>query len=170
LIDELSALLPADAAGNAAAEKYRAAARIFRGYIDDWSSHPASIIKREVARSGFIDFHLERARHQVEELSRDDFQFHAFPDLELSTQLLLKAAVRRGVQFDLLDRRENFIRLRRGAKEEWVMQATKTSLDRYSRILAMENKKVTKLLLAEKGIAVPDGTHFTDIELAKAAW
>lgn len=149
---------------------YGNAWKLFRQYAESWEKHPASLIKQQVAETGFIEFHLARAHEQVEELSRDEFKFHAYPDLELSTQLLLKAAVRRGVHFDLLDRRENFIRLRRGAKVEYVVQATKTSLDRYSGILAMENKKVTKIILGERGIAVPDGADFAGIEEAKLAW
>ncbi|WP_432215086.1 hypothetical protein, partial [Salmonella enterica] len=49
----------------------------------------------------------------------------------MSTQLLLKAAILKGVGFEILDRKENFIRLFDGKKEEYVMQATKTSLDSY---------------------------------------
>lgn len=149
---------------------YREAWETFRGFVEEPESHPSSRIKREVAEKGFIGFHLGRAEEQVEELSRDAFKFHAFPGLELSTQLLLKAAVRRGIHFDLLDRQANFIRLSKGAKSEYVVQATKTSLDRYSSILAMENKKVTKRILAEQGIAVPGGADFTEVEEAKLSW
>ncbi len=149
---------------------YWEAWREFRGYAEDWETHPANRIKREVEAAGFIGFHLGRAREQAEELAREDFRFFAYPDLELSTQLLLKAAVRRGVQFELLDRRENFVRLSKGAKQEYVVQATKTSLDRYSQILAMENKKVTKTILREHGIAVPGGADFGSVEEAKWAW
>jgi len=149
---------------------YRAAWDRFRGYVEAPDTHPASRIKQEVAAKGFIEFHLRRTHEQVEELDRDAFSFHAFPGLELSTQLLLKAATRRGIHFDLLDRQANFIRLSKGAKSEYVVQATKTSLDRYSNILAMENKKVTKRVLKEHGIAVPGGADFTDITEAKLSW
>ena len=52
-----------------------------------------------------------------------------------------------GVRFEILDRKENFIRLFDGKKEEYVMQATKTSLDSYVSVLMMENKVVTKKVL-----------------------
>lgn len=149
---------------------YREAWELFRGFVEDPTSHPANRIKQKVAKQGFIEFHLNRTREQEEELSRDAFRFHAFPDLELSTQLLLKAAVRRGIHFDLLDPSANFIRLSKGAKHEYVRQATKTSLDRYSSILAMENKKVTKHILKEHGIAVPGGADFTHTMDAKLSW
>jgi glutamate--cysteine ligase len=84
--------------------------------------------------------------------------------MELSTQLLLREAVKRGVHFDILDRRENFVRLHKLGKEEYVMQATRTSLDRYSNVLLMNNKLTTKLVLARAGIRVPEGFHFTSME------
>lgn len=149
---------------------YLDALRTYRGFVENPESHPARQIIHEVAERGFIEFHLARAHEQVEELSRDAYQFHAFPSLELSTQLLLQAAVRRGIQVELLDRTANFVRLSKGAKRELVAQATKTSLDRYSNILAMENKKVTKQILREHGIAVPGGADFTDVTEAKLAW
>ncbi|MDP4094336.1 MAG: bifunctional glutamate--cysteine ligase GshA/glutathione synthetase GshB, partial [Bacillota bacterium] len=50
-----------------------------------------------------------------------------------------------------------FIRLVRDGRTEYVKQATKTSADTYISPLIMENKEVTKLILREKGINVPDG-------------
>lgn len=149
---------------------YLEAWETYRGFVEDPETHPASRIIHEVAEKGFIEFHLTRAHEQVEELSRNAFKFHAFPELELSTQLLLQAAVRRGIHFDLLDQQANFVRLSKGAKREYVVQATKTSLDRYSNILAMENKKVTKRILEEHGIAVPGGADFTEVTEAKLSW
>lgn len=149
---------------------YHEAWSMFKHWTEHWEAHPASILKRKIAADGFIEAHLELARKQEEALAPDAFKFHAYPDLELSTQLLLKAAVKRGVSFDILDRAENFIRLRRGAKQEYVVQATKTSLDRYSSILAMENKKVTKQILDEHGLATPGGFDFSNADEAKSEW
>jgi len=87
--------------------------------------------------------------------------------MELSTQLLLREAVRRGIAFDILDRSENFIRLKRDENIQYVRQATKTSLDNYASILAMENKVVTKQILDEHGIRVPKGLNYTDSASAK---
>jgi glutamate--cysteine ligase len=88
--------------------------------------------------------------------------------MELSTQLLLREAVRRGVAFDILDRGENFVRLKRDENIQYVRQATKTSLDNYASILAMENKVITKQILEEHGIRVPKGLDYTDRINAKA--
>ncbi|MDP4094888.1 MAG: carboxylate--amine ligase, partial [Bacillota bacterium] len=74
--------------------------------------------------------------------------------LELSTQMLIKEAVSRGIQVEVLDWDDNFIRLVRDGRTEYVKQATKTSADTYISPLIMENKEVTKLILREKGINV----------------
>jgi glutamate--cysteine ligase/glutathione synthase len=84
--------------------------------------------------------------------------------LELSTQILIKEALRRGIEVDILDRSDNFIRLTQGNKVEYIKQATKTSADTYISSLIMENKIVTKMVLHEHGIQVPADTTFLTIE------
>ncbi len=142
----------------------------FQSILANWEQSPVNALKQQIDAHGFIAYHLQRAADHARQLSAESFKFHAWPDLELSTQLLLKAAIRRGIQFEILDRKQNFIRLTRGSKREMVIQATKTSLDRYSTILAMENKKVTKQILNEHGLSTPAGKDFSDPESAKASW
>lgn len=78
--------------------------------------------------------------------------------LELSTQIMIKEAKRRGYEVDVLDYEDNFIRIRKHNKVEYVKQATRTSLDTYIAPLIMENKEVTKDVLREHDINVPDGS------------
>lgn len=80
-----------------------------------------------------------------------------YENMELSTQILIREALRRGMEVEVLDESDNFIRLRKGDRVEYVKQATRTSLDTYIAPLIMENKEVTKLILREHGIRVPDG-------------
>ncbi|KAF5088768.1 bifunctional glutamate--cysteine ligase GshA/glutathione synthetase GshB [Acetobacterium wieringae] len=77
--------------------------------------------------------------------------------LELSTAMLIDAAKQRGITVEILDAEDNFIRLTKGNKSEYIKQATRTSADTYITPLIMENKEVTKLVLREKGINVPAG-------------
>lgn len=86
--------------------------------------------------------------------------------LELSTQILIKEALRRNIEVEILDRSDNFIRLTEGSKVEYIKQATKTSADTYISSLIMENKEVTKIILKEHGIQVPAGSTFQTIEAA----
>jgi glutamate--cysteine ligase len=91
-----------------------------------------------------------------------------FETLELSTQLVIKEALRRGHAVDILDAASCFIRIRGNGKTEYIRQATRTSADTYVSPLIMENKKVTKLLLREAGIRVPDGREYADIAALRA--
>jgi glutamate--cysteine ligase len=140
-------------------------------YVDEMVNHPekryAQQLLNEVDKKGFIPFHLEKAKNYLDESKHNIFNFRGFEDLELSTQLLLREAVRRGVAFEILDRGDNFVRLKRGGNTQYVRQATKTSLDNYASILAMENKVVTKKILAENGIRVPKGFDYSDNLSAK---
>lgn len=77
--------------------------------------------------------------------------------LELSTQMVIKEAMSRDVEIEVLDWDDNFIRLKKAGKIEYLKQATRTSIDTYISPLIMENKVVTKQILRENEICVPDG-------------
>ena len=125
-------------------------------------------VLKGIERTGYIPFHTEKAQHYLNESRNTSYNFHGLEDMELSTQLLLREAVRRGVSIEILDQKENFVRLKKGENIQYVKQATKTSLDNYASILAMENKLVTKKILEEHEIRAPKGQEYTNAEAAKA--
>jgi glutamate--cysteine ligase len=86
--------------------------------------------------------------------------------LELSTQIILKDALERNIEVEVLDYSDNFIRLKSGGKTEYIKQATRTSADSYISPLIMENKEVTKIILRENGIRVPEGISVKSTEEA----
>ncbi len=100
----------------------------------------------------------------------DDTYTAGCEDLEFSTQILIKEALKRGIIVEILDSKENFIRLIKDDHVEYVKQATKTSRDSYITFHIMENKNVTNQILREGGLRVPDGETFTSPELALAAY
>ena len=125
-------------------------------------------VLKGIVKMGYIPFHIEKAKQYLDESRNKNYNFWGLEDLELSTQLLLREAVKRGVSFEILDQKENFVRFRKDGNTQYVKQATKTSLDNYSSILAMENKLVTKKILSEHKIRVPKGTEYTSADVAKA--
>jgi len=130
----------------------------------------AAAIIREAKEKTYIGFHLEKAKAYLAQSQALGGRMLGYEDMELSTQILMASAVKKGVQFTVLDRKENFLRLSRGQKVEYVKQATKTSLDNYSTVLVMENKVVTKEVLKENGIKVPRGEVYEQPEAALAAY
>lgn len=130
----------------------------------------ASLVKSEIQHSSYINYHLDKAKQFSRESFQNGYRFAGYEDLELSTQLLLKAAVKRGIKFKLIDRDENFVLLTKEDHNEYVKQATKTSLDSYSTVLIMENKIVTKEVLKQQGIRVPNGEAFGNLGDAMSAF
>lgn len=124
-------------------------------------------ITERIKEEGYINTFLNLARMYKESAHKNRFKLEGYEDLELSTQILMKESIKRGITVNIVDRSENFISLKNKEKIEYVKQATKTSKDTYVSVLIMENKTVTKKVLAEKGVKVPRGEEFNSIEDAK---
>ncbi|EPG0891913.1 TPA_asm: bifunctional glutamate--cysteine ligase GshA/glutathione synthetase GshB [Listeria monocytogenes] len=122
----------------------------------------AAQVKQQVTKEGYVDFHLNQAKTYMEETEALAYKLIGAEDMELSTQIIWKDAIARGIKVDVLDRAENFLRFQKGDHVEYVKQASKTSKDNYVSVLMMENKVVTKLVLAEHDIRVPFGDSFSD--------
>jgi glutamate--cysteine ligase len=102
---------------------------------------------------------------------RSDFELvQGYEDLEISTQIIIRDALKRNIEVQILDRKENFLLLRLGNHFEFVKEASKTRLDSLMTYLIMENKVVSKHVLSEKGLRVPLGKHFESLELAKESY
>ena len=121
-------------------------------------------ILQKVREEGYIKAHINLAKEFKEDAYANRFRLIGYEDLELSTQILMKESMKRGIEVDVVDRVENFISLKNQDKIEYVMQATKTSQDTYISVLIMENKVVTKKVLEKAGIRVPMGMEFHSVE------
>jgi len=132
-------------------------------YQKTYSYRIASLCKEK----GYIKAHLELAEKHKKEAFLERFKLKPFTDMELSTQILLKESIKRGIHFHVLDRKDNFIELNKGENTQYIKQATKTSKDQYVTVLIMENKSVTKQILMRNNIVVPEGEEFFDIHSAK---
>ena len=124
-------------------------------------------ISEIIKENGYINTFLNLAKEYKNDAYKNRFKLEGYEDLELSTQILMKESIKRGITVNIVDRSENFISLKKNEKIEYVKQATKTSKDTYVSVLIMENKTVTKKVLAEKGVKVPLGDEFNSIEEAK---
>lgn len=126
----------------------------------------SSILKREYSKSSYIDYHIERAILDKRYNDENKFIFRSFPELELSTKILLKESIKDGYLFDVIDASTNFISLLNPVtgQEEYIQQATKTNLDKYANVLAMENKVVTKKILEKHNLNVPTGIEISNID------
>ncbi|MGU8575747.1 bifunctional glutamate--cysteine ligase GshA/glutathione synthetase GshB [Clostridium perfringens] len=122
---------------------------------------------KDIKEEGYINFHMRLAKEYLNNFKNKEFNLVGYEDLELSTQILILDAIKRGIEFNMMDRLENFISLSDGEKVEYVKQATKTSKDSYITALIMENKLVTKDILRGNNIRVPKGKDYDNIDEAK---
>ena len=90
----------------------------------------AEQIKAEITKSSYILYHLNKAKEYYGVSQQSGYQFTRSSTIwSFPTQLLLKAAIKRGIEFEYsINREENFILLKKGNHLEYVKQATKTSL------------------------------------------
>ena len=93
-----------------------------------------------------------------------------YEQLELSTQLVIREALNRGYDVDVLDPQDNFIRIVGSDRVEYLKQATRTGADTYISPLIMENKLVSKLLLSEAGLRVPAGEAFDSAQQLRGSY
>ncbi|ARK32537.1 bifunctional glutamate--cysteine ligase GshA/glutathione synthetase GshB [Halalkalibacter krulwichiae] len=104
---------------------------------------------------------------QNQKKSRDKpYQLAGFTDMELSTQILMFDAIQQGIQVEILDRQDQFLKLKLKDHVEYVKNGNMTSKDNYVSTLIMENKTVTKKILHQHGFRVPKGEEFQTIDQA----
>ncbi len=132
--------------------------------IDNPKSTLAYQTKEVIKQEGYINAILKLSKSYKEDAYANRYKLYGHEGMELSTQILMKEAIKRGIKVEILDESDNFILLKQGDHEEYVKQATKTSKDSYATMLIMENKVVTKKVLARNGIRVPEGIELLETD------
>ncbi|MBF0818771.1 bifunctional glutamate--cysteine ligase GshA/glutathione synthetase GshB [Streptococcus danieliae] len=89
------------------------------------------------------------------------YALKGYEEMELSTQLLMFDAIQKGVNLEILDKEDQFLKLWHKSHVEYVKNGNMTSKDNYVIPLAMANKTVTKKILAAAGFPVPAGSEFS---------
>lgn len=106
------------------------------------------------------------AKENHKKLWNKPYELTGFTDMELSTQLLMSDALQQGIQVEILDRQDQFLKLTFDGHVEYVKNGNMTSRDNYVSTLIMENKTVTKKILHQQGFRVPLGEEFNSLEAA----
>ncbi|PJZ40384.1 bifunctional glutamate--cysteine ligase/glutathione synthetase [Leptospira kmetyi] len=104
-------------------------------------------------------------------LSPENFILKDFEDLEISTQIVIRDALNRGLEVEVLDRKNHFLRLKDSkGNVQYVKEASKTAIDSYMSFLVMENKTISKIVMYESGLDVPPGDSFAEADAAFSFW
>ncbi|MGV3022344.1 bifunctional glutamate--cysteine ligase GshA/glutathione synthetase GshB [Streptococcus suis] len=117
------------------------------------------------------DGSLERFGQQQGRLFHDyawtaPYALKGYENMELSTQMILFDAIQMGLQVEILDEEDQFLKLWKGDHVEYIKNGNMTSKDNYVIPLAMANKVVTKKILDQAGFPVPAGAEFSHKEEA----
>lgn len=145
-------------------EDIKRAINISKKRFENYKETIASNIIEGIKESDYIDYFMGLAKEYLKYSEKNVFKLKGYEDLELSTQILILDSMKHGIEYEMLDRRDNFISLKKGDHIEYVKQATKTSKDAYITALIMENKLVTKKVLEKNNIKVPKGGYYENIE------
>lgn len=145
-------------------EDIKRAINISKKRFENYKETIASNIIEEIKGSDYIDYFMGLAKEYLKYSEKNVFKLKGYEDLELSTQILILDSIKHGIEYEMLDRRDNFISLKKGDHIEYVKQATKTSKDAYITALIMENKLVTKKVLEKNNIKVPKGGYYENME------
>lgn len=94
------------------------------------------------------------------------YALKGYENMELSTQMILFDAIQMGLQVEILDEEDQFLKLWKGDHVEYIKNGNMTSKDNYVVPLAMANKVVTKKILDQAGFPVPAGAEFSHKEEA----
>lgn len=111
---------------------------------------------KEIAEESVLEERLQ--------IQNESVGLFGYEDLELSTQVVLRAARDNTIGFRVIDRKENLVEFSDGKKRVLVKQATKTNLDSYLDIEIMGSKALSKRMLQRAGFSVPDGATVYSFE------
>ena len=89
------------------------------------------------------------------------YALKGYENMELSTQMILFDAIQMGLNLEILDENDQFLKVWHGPHVELIKNGNMTSKDNYVVPLAMANKTVTKKILREAGFPVPAGSEFS---------
>ena len=141
----------------------------YESIVNDSELTTAYKVKNDIKNKGYIPFAMDIAKKYKKEAFNNRYKLYGYEDMELSTQILIKESIKRGLKVDVLDKKDNFISISKGDNIQYIKQATKTSKDNYATVLAMENKIVTKKILKTHNIKVPNGFEFFSYDEAEKA-
>lgn len=117
-------------------------------------------ISKIITKEGYLS-HAKKLGLEYKDYSVSrPYLLNGFEDMELSTQMLIYDALKLGLKTEILDRKDQFLRLSHKDHTELVRNGNMTSKDTTISHFTMENKTVTKKILAKEGFLVPAGEEY----------
>lgn len=127
-------------------------------------------IAKKIDEEGYLNHAKQLGTRYKNYSTEREYVLNGFDDMELSTQLLIHDAIQLGVKTEIIDRTDQFLRLTFDGQSEYVRNGNMTSKDTTISHFIMENKTVTKKILAEAGFSVPAGGEYHSLKQAKQSY
>ena len=124
----------------------------------------AAQVAKEIDELGYLEANRKRGLAYKHFSTGRSYVLNGFTSMEHSTQLLISDALQHGIEIDVLDYKDQFLKLSHGDHVEYVRNGNMTSHDTTISHFLMENKTVTKKILHKHGYAVPLGGEYHTIE------
>lgn len=124
----------------------------------------AQVVKAVEKEGSYMALGSKLGQAYKQESYEKPFLLRGFEQMEMSTQLLLFDALQLGIEVDILDEQDQFLKLTHDKHVEYVKNGNMTSKDTYISHWIMANKTVTKKILADEGYIIPGGEEFVSIE------
>ncbi len=126
----------------------------------------AAQVAKEIDEMGYLEANRKRGLAYKHFSTDRPYVLNGFTSMEHSTQLLISDAIQHGIEVDILDHQDQFLKLSYDGHEEYVRNGNMTSHDTTISHFMMENKTVTKKILYKHGYTVPLGGEYHSIEKA----
>ncbi|AMB99755.1 glutamate--cysteine ligase [Aerococcus urinaehominis] len=143
--------------------------RVLARFEDHQLTPAAQIVAKYPDVEAWLQSGLDLAKVAHQDALARPYELGGFADMELSTQIILADAIQYGIRFEIMDRDDQLVRFKLADHIEYVKNGNITSKDSYVTHYLLENKEVTKQILAEAGFPVPHSDAYQSLEAAKAA-
>ncbi len=106
-------------------------------------------------KEGLLKAILKIANKYSEDAEEMRYKITGHPYLEASTQIVIKNAISRGIDYRIIDEKKSFVEFNNGKIKECIIQASKTSKDTYIFPFITDDKMYAKEIMMENGIDTP---------------
>ncbi len=120
----------------------------------------ARLTKEMASADQYLEVGRKLGQSYKKEANDKPYLLRGFETMEMSSQLLIFDTLQKGIKLEVLDEVDQFLKLTHKGHEEYVKNGNMTAKDSYISHWIMENKTVTKKILASKGFNVPGGEEY----------
>ncbi len=114
-------------------------------------------VKQLVEENGYLNTFINLAKKHDLNGQNNKYLVEGYPKLEASTVVIAREALTNGIDVDVLEEKKCILKLKKGNKEDIIVQATRTSKDVSTLQYVVNNKDVAKKILSNNGISTPNG-------------